>query len=165
MKAKNYLDGQYLDGIHWSLQDRSQVIVDFFKKYVEVGDSIIELGCSGGRNLVALKKSGFTDLTGLEMSDEAQKYLKDFKPIHGRYEEVDLGQYDVAFSASFLQEFDSFPSDKFKETLSKTKKYFMIFGDSIDENKYYQCIDGWQEIERINMPPFSSPIRILCKIS
>lgn len=164
MKAKDYLDGQYLEGVHWTLRDRSQVIIDFFKKYVDKKDSILELGCSGGRNLQALREAGFKNLTGLEMSDKAQSYLKDFKTIHGRYEEVEHGEYDVIFSASFLQELDELSVDKFRDTLSKTKKYFMIFGDALNEDAYYKLITGWQEVEKVNLEPFSQPIRILCRI-
>lgn len=142
------------------LDDRSDAIVKVFKKYVKPKDTIMELGCSSGRNLVALSVAGFKNLTGLEMYPVNE--LKEFKLIRGRYEDIELDEYDVIFSASFLQEFETFPQEKFNETLKKCRKYFMIFGDYLkDEWKH----PGFKIVETIQPTgSFSQPLIILCKI-
>lgn len=160
MKSTDYLKDEYHNGRHWALDDRSEVIVEYLKKYAGYPDSILELGCSSGRNLVALKKAGFTDLTGLEMYPVEER--PEFKLIRGRYEEVDLDEYDVMFSASFLQEFTDFPQEQFNKTLSKCRKYFMIFGDYLPQ-KYSH--PGFELIE-VAQPraSFSQPIIVLMRI-
>lgn len=156
MKSIDYLKDDYHNGRHWALNDRSQVVVDIFKKYVSKHDSILELGCSSGRNLVALHNEGYKNLTGLEMYPI--KELPEFKLIRERYEEYEHKTYDVIFSASFLQEFESFPQELFNKTLSKCRKYFMIFGDLMPQFQH----NGFVEVERLQpLASYSQPIIIL----
>lgn len=159
MKPVDYLNETYHSGRHWMLEDRSKKILEFFEKYADKKDSILELGCSQGRNLVYLYEHGYKNLTGLEMFPVPER--KEFKLIKERWEETKLDEYDIIFSASFLQEFDSFPQELFNETLTKCRKYFMIFGDYIGEWKH----EGWEIVEKIPATePFSQPIIILCKL-
>lgn len=138
------------------LDDRSKVIVDFFKKYAKSNDKILELGCSSGRNLVALQQAGFTYLVGLEMFPVKER--PEFELIRGRYEDIELDEYDIIFSASFLQEFSIFPQGLFNKTLKKCRKYFMIFGDYIGEFQH----PGFTEVERVAPTgTFSQPMIIL----
>jgi cyclopropane fatty-acyl-phospholipid synthase-like methyltransferase len=155
-RPQDYLDGDYLQKRHWSHADRSAKIVEYFKRFVSSEDTILELGCSAGRNLVALRDSGYKNISGLEMSDRAVEQIKDFPVIHGDYEAVEHGEYDVIFSASFLQDFPTFPEKSLQETLKKTRKYFMVFGDFIgvlNTPNFRLIIDTDEK-------PFSSPIRI-----
>lgn len=157
MKSIDYLKEEYHNERHWELNDRSQLIVNFFKKYAKPDDKILELGCSSGRNLVALNKAGFTKLTGLEMFPVEER--PEFELIRGRWEETELDDYDIIFSASFLQEFDGFPQELFNQTLQKCRKYFMIFGDYMGNWEH----EGFEIIEQIEpREPFSQPIIILC---
>lgn len=160
MKQKDYLKEEYHKHRHWGLNDRSDKIVEYFKKYAKPTDSILELGCSSGRNIVALKDAGFKNIEGLEMSDDINP-PKDIKIIKGRWEETDLKEYDIIFSASFLQEFENFPQEEFNKTLKKTRKYFMIFGDYLRSWNH----EGFEIVEKTPAEyPFSQPIIILCKI-
>lgn len=159
MKSQDYLKDEYHNGRHWSLSDRSDMVVSMFKKYVDTKDTILELGCSAGRNLVALHGVGYENLTGLEMYPVEER--KEFKLIRGRYEDIEHDEYDVIFSASFLQEFDPFPQELFNRTLAKCKKYFMIFGDLMREWKH----PGFEVVETINPTgTFSQPTIILKRI-
>lgn len=157
MRPKDYLKEDYHKGRHWELRERSDKIVEVFKKYVSPKDSILELGCSSGRNLVALQNAGFKNVEGLEMSDDINppNYVKIIK---GRWEETELKEYDVIFSASFLQEFDSFPQKMFEKTLLKCRKYFMIFGDYMGNHTHpnFEIVETTPAEE-----PFSQPILIL----
>lgn len=161
-KPRDYLKAEYHKNRHWLLGDRSEKIYEFFQKYVDKKDSILELGCSSGRNLIFLNLRGYKNLTGLEMSDEIDE-PKGFKLIKGRWEETELQEYDVIFSASFLQEFQKFPQELFDKTLQKTRKYFMIFGDLMRDKEWKH--EGFEIVEQVESdPPFSQPIIILKKI-
>lgn len=156
MKSVDYLKEEYHDERHWALNDRSIQVIKYFLKYVDFNDSILELGCSSGRNLVALKKAGFKNLTGLEMYPIKER--PEFKLIRGRWEETELEEYDIIFSASFLQEFNGFPQELFNKTLKKCRKYFMIFGDYTGDFKH----EGFKMVEKVEpMGSFSQPIIIL----
>lgn len=159
VRAIDYLKEEYHNHRHWDLNPRSEKILEFFKKYVDKKAKILELGCSSGRNLVHLYNAGYKNLTGLEMYPIEER--KEFKLIRGRYEDTELEEYDVIFSASFLQDFESFPQEQFNKTLQKTRKYFMIFGDYMGNWEY----EGFTIIEKVPaQEPFSQPIIILCKI-
>ncbi len=159
MKEIDYLKSEYHNGRHWLLDPRSEKIVEYFQKYVPKDAKILELGCSSGRNLIHLHKAGYTNLSGLEMYPVKER--SEFKLIRGRYEEVELEEYDVIFSASFLQDFGAFPQTEFDKTLQKCKKYFMIFGDFMTTHTH----TGFEEIETsIIEEPFSQPIRIYARI-
>lgn len=156
MRDIDYLKEDYHNSRHWALNDRSEKIVEYFKKYANPNDSILELGCSSGRNLIFLKKAGFNNLTGLEMFPVKER--PEFKLIRGRWEETELEKYDIIFSASFLQEFHEFPQELFNKTLQKCRKYFMIFGDYMKNHTH----EGFKEVEKIPaQAPFSEPIIIL----
>lgn len=156
MRDIDYLKEEYHEHRHWGLTDRSEKILDYFKKYVKKEDSILELGCSSGRNLIYLSKAGYLNLSGLEMFPV--KAREEFTLIRGRYEDVELEDYDVIFSASFLQEFQPFPQDLFNKTLSHCKKYFIIFGDYLPEFTH----SGFEVVEKTSaVEPFSQPIIVL----
>lgn len=158
MRPKDYLKADYHKVRHWMLEDRSKRILEFFDKYADRKDKILELGCSSGRNLVYLSDVGFKNVTGLEFSDDIDTSPK-WKLIHKSWEEAELEEYDIIFSASFLQEYtDSFPQELFDKTLAKTRKYFMIFGDYLKPFTH----NGFTEVERMpTQEPFSQPIIIL----
>ncbi len=159
MRETDYLKEDYHNSKHWALEERSQKILEFFEKYVNKSDSVLELGCSSGRNLIALKETGYTNLTGLEMYPVKER--GEFTLLRGRWEETKLEEYDIIFSASFLQEFKEFPQGLFDKTLSKCKKYFMIFGDYMSTHTH----DGFEIVEKtIAEAPFSEPIIILKRI-
>lgn len=159
MKSENYLDKDYHQNRHWGLKDRSDKIIEYFKKYVDKNDSILELGCSSGRNLVALQEAGYKNVSGLEMSLDINP-PDNVHIIYGRWESFEMKPHDVIFSASFLQEFDEFPQLLFEKTLQSTRKYFIIFGDYLRE---WKTPAGWEIVEQTKAEyPFSQPI-IVCK--
>lgn len=161
MRQIDYLKEDYHENRHWKLNDRSHVITNFMKKYGTFSDKILELGCSSGRNLISLHKAGFKNLTGLEMYPV--KNRSEFKLIRDRWEEVELEEYDIMFSASFLQEFEKFPQTEFNKALKKCKKYFMIFGDYLG-NWEHEGFEVIEEVKPDEYSPFSQPIIILCKV-
>lgn len=164
MKPIDYLKSEYHDHRHWGLNDRTQKVLEYFEKYVDKDASILELGCSSGRNLVALHEHGYKNLTGLEMYPVKER--DEFKLIRNRYENIELEEYDVVFSASFIQEFEEIPVKELTKTLEKTKKYFMIFGDLIrNERVFDELLKEWTLVEKADDNAFSQPIRIYAKVN
>lgn len=67
------------------LDDRWQAatvcLVDMMKE-VPRDASILELGCGAGRNLRAMRAAGFTNLAGIDISEEAVRMLGAITPDH-----------------------------------------------------------------------------------
>jgi SAM-dependent methyltransferase len=59
---------------------RSTLLVDLVRKYVSEDARILEIGCNVGRNLHFLFESGFRNLEGIEISEDAVKLVKDTFP-------------------------------------------------------------------------------------
>lgn len=163
MRDKKYLDGEYLETKHWGLKERSMRFLEIMEEYSDKKDSILELGCSAGRNLLYLHDAGYENLTGLEMSRKAYDGIGDYcKKILGRFEENVryMKKYDIIFSMSFFQEF---PKDRSSENAvanlpSKVKKYLI----TIDYYDFQDILTKKMKLVREMGPkePFSTPIKI-----
>ena len=171
MKDSKYLDDRYLDLEHWKLTSRSVALLKVMENYADKTDSILELGCSAGRNLKALHLEDYKDITGLEMSKKAFGQIGDYtKKIFGRYEDLidTLKPYDIVISMSFLQELDrSFEADECVSKLPKiVKKYLITIDSQADDFQEILLKNGLEKIEEINpneSSPFSTPIKIYKK--
>lgn len=64
--------------------DITQMVVSTLSKYLNHSDSVVELGCGTGRNLAGLHDVGFTDLRGVEISQNSIDIgRKSFKSLNG----------------------------------------------------------------------------------
>lgn len=137
-KPEYYLD---LHGI-------TTLIVSTLKKYLNSEDSIYELGCGTGRNLVGLWEAGFKNVSGVEINKNAvilgKKTFPNLKNIDikiGTVEDTikNISQFDCIFTQGLLQhippEFDWIH----KEIVEKAKKIIMVI-----ENEKPQGIRSWQ---------------------
>lgn len=158
-KETTYLDGHYLETRHWELVERSERLLEIFSEYVDKKDSILELGCSAGRNLKYLEDAGYKNLTGLEMSEKAVRDFQ-YKLVFGRFEDKvkRLKKYDVIFSMSFLQEFEN-NLPEIAALPSKVKKYLI----TIDDHDFEKILieNGLKLIKVFSQKePFTTPIKI-----
>ena len=101
---KNAHGGMYKENL---LKTRSK-FYDIFKALGNKNVSILEAGCGSGLNLEVLNKLGFTNLSGIDISDYAIRTLKQKLPnVNTRvgtirempYEDE---QFDVVFSSGVL---------------------------------------------------------------
>jgi 2-polyprenyl-3-methyl-5-hydroxy-6-metoxy-1,4-benzoquinol methylase len=93
--------GSYLKFI-----ERSEFLNDIFKRYVSLTDSILELGCNSGRNLIYLHKIGYENLSGVDINklavDMCPKYLKiACEPIETFVDK--MPNYDTILTMAVLQ--------------------------------------------------------------
>ena len=66
-----------LEEKHWWFVARRSVVKDLVAKYATNRDaSILEIGCSGGPLMKELRACGFTDLTGIDISEDAIELCK-----------------------------------------------------------------------------------------
>lgn len=54
-----------------------------FSKYLKKEDKILDLGCGAGRTTINLYKEGFTNITGLDISEELIKYARYYSLNNG----------------------------------------------------------------------------------
>ena len=66
---------EYLSGA-----DRSEKLVSLFNQFCSKEDTIFELGCNIGRNLHHLYESGYKNLYGIDINEEAIKLSKELYP-------------------------------------------------------------------------------------
>lgn len=99
MWARNHWKNQSKGDIHGfdkytSYHPRVQVILDEIRSRVQNRSSILDLGCNCGYYLAQLKKEGFGDLSGIDISPAAIRYgqdqlgLQDIHLITGSFEDV-----------------------------------------------------------------------------
>jgi len=65
---------------HWNVyhlanpnsQINIKIILNFFDKYLpKIKEPVLDLGCGTGQNLYSLYKRGFTEIYGIDFSEEA----------------------------------------------------------------------------------------------
>lgn len=100
---------------HYGPDETSESIRDILDRFVSRDASILELGCSSGRHLSHLYEHGFSDLTGIEINDEAFDVMDDAYPdladdgtfylgaIEDLVEQFESGQFDAVYSVETLQ--------------------------------------------------------------
>jgi len=140
--------------------------VSTLKRYAKKRDSILEIGCGTGRNLVALKKAGFKKLCGIELSPITVAIgwknfpeYKDIQVIIGPAEKVidDVGDFDVIYTSGLLMHIPPEHEWLFERISQKARKMIMTnegeLGRKVTEhawNRDYKTIFealGWQEVE------------------
>ncbi len=104
-------------------RDRSLFLVEIVKRYVTPPASILEIGCSVGRNLNYLFLNGFQNLAGIEINEEAVRLLEQSFPklaeqavIYNESAEGALGkipneEFTLVFTMAVLQHIH--PSSEF----------------------------------------------------
>lgn len=108
-----------------------QIYQKFFEK-IDRDAAILELGCNVGLNLNLLQRSGFQDLTGVELNKKAYETAKrnnsKIKFINSSIEDFESNDlYDVVFTAGVLIHINPvILSEVVKKMISLTRKY--IFG-------------------------------------
>lgn len=93
----------------------SETLGDVFEHYVSEDAEILEIGCSSGRHLEYLRKSGYENLTGIDINDESFDAMSEHYPrlaetvtfragaIEELLPEVADGAFDVVYSVETLQ--------------------------------------------------------------
>src|SRR3990172_8609934 len=83
---KNPDDFEYVDATfrgycqpeyYLTLSEVSDFWLNIFKKYVDKKSSIVELGCSVGRNINTLFDNGYKDIKGIEINERAVQIAKE----------------------------------------------------------------------------------------
>jgi 2-polyprenyl-3-methyl-5-hydroxy-6-metoxy-1,4-benzoquinol methylase len=123
----NFILGHLMGG------KRSEYLVSLVKQYVKPDASILELGCNVGSNLYHLWKSGYHNLSGIEINPEALKLMKQNFPemqvitYEGSIEDriKKLGKYDLVFTMAVLEHLHIDSEWVFSETARRAKRYLI----------------------------------------
>jgi SAM-dependent methyltransferase len=96
-------------------EERSRYLVELLGRHARPNGSVLELGCNAGRNLNALYRAGWTDLTAIELSENALAALRKTFPdvaaesrllagaLEDRLPELADNEFDVVFSMAVLE--------------------------------------------------------------
>jgi len=94
-----------------NLGNVTRLVVSSIARHCGLGESILEIGCGTGRNLAGLVKAGYTNVAGVEISEntvavgrEQFPEYRDVDVIISPIEEVikSLGEYDVIYTQGCL---------------------------------------------------------------
>ena len=116
----------------------SEMWVDVFNKFIPRDVSILELGCSVGRNLFYLKQAGYEKLTGVEINERAKEIaarefgqdvadmittasIEDYTIPSGYFEE-----FDVIFTSGVLMHIHPDSGRVFKDIAELSRKFLMV---------------------------------------
>jgi len=136
-----------------TFKDRSLFLDDVFKEFVFKSDSILELGCNSGRNLIHLQELGYKNLSGVDINPNAiemcPKYLKLFcEPIETFVEKMD--NYNVIFTMATFQHLPEASSFIFPIIAQKTEMLITV-EDELSVGDYHIGRNYQDVFERLGM--------------
>lgn len=163
-------DGANLPQNYLKGEARSQLLVEIIKKYVKHSLSILELGCNVGRNLNYLFNSGFMNLSGIEISEEAVQLLKKTYPEMANHskiynlsveeiiKEFSDEEFNVVFTMAVLEHIHIDSEWLFFEMVRITKDFLITIEDERGVSwgrfprKYKKIFEslGMKQIDKIN---------------
>jgi len=100
---KNPWDGRNLPQSLLEGHERSVFLLHLVQQYTQPGASVMEIGCNAGRNLHYLFEAGITNLSAVEVSEEAIKLLRSTYP--------EMASQITIFNAPAEDLFPSFPEN------------------------------------------------------
>jgi len=100
---------------HYGADETSESVADILTEYVDHEASVLELGSSSGRHLEHLRETGFDDLSGVELNEDAFDVMAEQYPalydsgtfyadsIENVVEDFADDAFDVVYSVQTLQ--------------------------------------------------------------
>jgi len=143
------------------LKPISKMWLRVFKKYAKKSDSILELGCSVGRNLCYLKKYGFKNLKGVEINENAPQFSRENygEDISNLIEISTIEdwltknkeEYDVVFTSGVLMHIH-YDSDWIFEKMVKIAKTYIFIAEVESDPAKYKFPRNYKEVfEKLGM--------------
>ena len=145
------MPSEYLKGT-----ERSQYLVNLFKRFAKLDNSILEIGCNSGRNLAALFAAGYHNLNGIEINSEAVRLLKETYPqlsnipiYNSPVEDIitNFGEYDIIFTLALLEHIHPESEWIFEHIAYITRHHLLTIEDEKDRN-------SWRKFPREYKPIF-----------
>jgi len=132
----------YLDG-----EERTEFLVSKIKNFANNKNSILEIGCNVGRNLNGLYKSGFKNLSGIEINQTAidimqEKYSEMFENINisvgsaeDELKKIESDKMEIVYTMAVLEHIHKDSIDLIiSEMIRISKKYIIVIEDEKKES-------------------------------
>jgi 2-polyprenyl-3-methyl-5-hydroxy-6-metoxy-1,4-benzoquinol methylase len=133
---------------------RSLFLVDLLDKIgVKREHAVLEIGCNAGRNLIHLRNAGYSNLYGIEISEEAVELMRSIAPevaktvSVGAVEDVlpSFGEVDVIFSMAVLVHLH--PDSQFvMEMMAQKARKFIVTVEDEFSNGPRHCARNYRMI-------------------
>ncbi len=132
-------------------------IVKFLQSYVKKNESILDIGCGAGDVLKGLKRTGYTNLTGMDPSQESLQrlYEEGIKGINKNvfdYIENTEVRYDVVISTCVMEHILDLNTflDMVVQYMKPNGKFYIVVPAVEGFEKYYQAKPNYFNHEHIN---------------
>jgi len=118
-------------------EQRSSYLVELINQYVRQDSKILEIGCNVGRNLNFLFESGFVNLSGIELNEEAVGLMKTaypdmFKesliiplPVEKVIKDIPDNSYELVYTMAVLEHLH-YDNDFVLGEIARISKKFII---------------------------------------
>lgn len=128
--------GNYLEG-----KERSELLLRLVRQHADTDASVLEIGCNVGRNLHFLYSAGFTNLTGIEISEEALRLLKATfpemaqrirtynAPAEDALPHMNTDSFDLVFTMAVLEHIHSDSEWVFREIVRTANQTLITIED------------------------------------
>lgn len=140
----------YLQPVNWY---RTLQLTEIINELYPATDNpkILEIGTNIGRNLMMLRFDGYTNLHGIELSEEAIRLMREVFPLSNEFQihtgEVEnliyklmSNHFDVVFTMAVLQHIPPESDHIFKQIVRVTKGFLITIED--------EKSSGWRHIPR-----------------
>lgn len=133
---------QYTDG------NRKSIVEDFFKDILR-DTSILELGCNTGNMIRILKDMGFTDITGLDINEEAidtiSKEFPQYSFIHSSIESLQIQRkYDLVYTSGVLVHIHPDNLDRIIRKIKLLSRKYIFgleyYNETLTEEPYHDTV-------------------------
>ena len=168
VSPKKYLIETCKPEYYLNLVNVTHLVVSTIGRYCDKEMRILEIGCGTGRNLVGLKKYGFKNISGVEISSKAveigREYFPEYNEISVIIDPVEdmaksLPDYDVIFTQGCLMHL-SYDLDWVIETIKHQANYMILTNEGEDRHgehvwarnykNYITSDDIWRQVEMEN---------------
>jgi SAM-dependent methyltransferase len=145
----------------------TELVVLKLVKYLNLTDSIMELGSGTGRNLAGLKMAGFTNLHGVEINPDAVKLGYEYFDLDGidvqavAIEDAVIPQVDCILTVGVLMHIPPSAEWVFDVMAKQAGKLLMTVDNEVKQRDFvpyswkrnYQEVfesRGWKQVEEMN---------------
>ena len=135
------------------LENVTKLVVNCMNRYIPKDRSILEIGCGTGRNLVGLVKAGYTNVSGVEISENTvavgRERFPEYRDIEVKVSPIEeiiegLPKYDVIFTQGCLMHLP-YSLDWIIEEIKRKARYLILTNEGEPRSEIHVWRRNYEE--------------------